>query len=93
MQKIAIAALTAIILAGCAALPPSTAIEMTQTGTGLVREMPQEIILNDLLGLPYETTPAFESIADIPLGPRQLHVDMIEALKSRAQQRRAQPKS
>ena len=66
---------------------------MTQTGTGLVREMPQEIILNDPLGLPYETTPTFENIPDVPLGPRQLLVDVIEALKNRAQQRRAQLKS
>ena len=93
MQKIAIAAITAAILAGCAAPPPSTAVEMTQTGTELVSEMPQETNLNDLLGLPYESTPAFEDLQDVPLGPRQLYVDTLEALKSRGQQSRTKPKS
>ena len=66
---------------------------MTQTGAEPVREMPQEINLNDLLGLLYETTPAFENLQDVPLGPRQLYVDMLEAFKSRAQQSRTLPKS
>jgi hypothetical protein len=93
MRKVATAALTAIILAGCAASPPSTTVEVTQTGTRPVHEMPQEVNLNDLLGLPDETALAYEDLRDIPLGPRQLYVDTRETLKSRTQQRRIQPKS